>query len=172
MKKLFLRYTTGLLPFIALATCAYTQTSKTGLALNVPIFKSAHSKDASASGISSRAVKNFNKTYKKAGNISWFVIQDGFLAEFKDDGIKTNVYYDRKGNNRGTIRSFLEDKLPKEIRHTVKSKYYDYQIYFAQEVNVNDKTAFLVYLKDEKSYKTIRVIDGDMDEYQAFDKPN
>ena len=106
---MILRYTTGLIPFIALATCAYAQNSESNNLIvesthaiakvgNMPIAKSA-----SDIAISSKAEKNFNKTYKQTGNVIWFVMHDGYMAQFKEDGINTKVYYDRKGNNKGNI---------------------------------------------------------------------
>jgi len=52
----------------------------------------------------------------------------------------------------------------------VKSNYYDYSIFLVQEVKVGDKTAYLVKIEDEKSFKTIRVVDGEMDEYESYKK--
>ena len=175
MKKLFFRYTTGFIPFIALFSCAYGQSNKSSKALDNPTSKEvpydykAKFKDMPAS-VSTKAVKNFTKTFKNADNVGWFVIKDGFLAEFKQDEIKTKVYYDRKGRWIGNIRFYTEDKLPRDIRHLVKSHYYDFNIYYVQEVTVGNATVYLVKIEDKTSLKTIRVQDGEMPEAEAFTK--
>jgi hypothetical protein len=175
MKKLFFRYTTGFIPFIALVSCAYAQSSTITTDLNPSSKEVAYNNPSAARGattvsISTKAVKDFAKTFKKAGNASWFVIPDGYVAEFNQDGIETKVYYDRKGRWVGNLRSFLEDKMPRDIRHRVKSHYYDYTIYYVQEVTVADKIAYLVKIEDKTSMKTIRILDGEMEEIEAFEK--
>ena len=41
---------------------------------------------------------------------------------------------------------------------------------FVQEVTVAEKTAYLVKIEDKTSMKTIRVLDGEMTEIEAFEK--
>ena len=180
MKKLFFRYTTGFILFIALFSCAYAQSNKSSKASDNPPskevpydYKAKLIDMPSAPGttpVSTKAVKDFTKNFKNADNVGWFPIKDGYLAEFKQDGIKTKVYYDRKGRWIGNIRFYLEDKLPHDIRHQVKSHYYDYNIYYVQEVTVGEKLAYLVKIEDKTSMKTIRVMDGEMTEMDAFQK--
>jgi hypothetical protein len=177
MKKLFFRYTTGFIPFIAFFSGAYAQNSKFNTELNSPASKEVAytntAKERTApvfEGISTKAVKNFTKTYKNADNANWFVIKDGYLAEFKQDGITTKVYYDPKGRWVGNLRSYFEDKLPRDIRHRVKSHYYDYNIYYVQEITVGNATVYLVKIEDKTFSKTIRVQDDEMNEAEAFTK--
>ena len=124
-----------------------------------------------SSRLSTKAVKNFNKTFKATANASWSETSDGFVAKFKKNDIETKVFYDVKGRWIGNVRNYQEKDLPREIRHRVKSNYYDYNIYLVQEVTVGDNTAYLVKIEDKTSIKTIRIVDGEMDEYEAFQKP-
>jgi hypothetical protein len=183
MKKLFFRYTTGFIPLIAMFSCAYAQNSNSSSALTnaapteLAFNNKAKVRDIPTShgtttvSISTKAIKDFTKTYKNADKVGWFIIKDGYLAEFKQDGIATKVFYDRKGRWVGNLRSYFEDKLPGNIRHLVKSHYYDFNIYYVQEVTVNDGIiVYLVKIEDKTSFKTIRVQDGEMDEMEAFKK--
>ena len=183
MKKQFLRYTSGFIPLIALFTCTYGQSSNPGLPVNNNATtewaynNKSKALEMPATGspttarINAKAVKNFTKNYKEAANAGWFVIKDGYLAEFKQDGITTKVYYDPKGRWIGNVRSYFEDKLPRDIRHLVKSHYYDYNIFYAQEVTVaGGITVYLVKIEDKTSLKTIRIQDGEMDEFEVLKK--
>jgi len=183
MKKQFFRYTTGFIPLIAMVTCTYAQSSNSSLPVNnntskewaynnkSKAFEMPATGNIATASISAKAVKNFTKTYKEADNAGWFVIKDGYLAEFKHDGITTKVYYDPKGRWVGNIRSYFEEKLPRSIRHLVKSHYYDYNIYYVHEVTVADGiTVYLVKIEDKISLKTIRVQDGEMDEFEVLKK--
>ncbi|HKZ65111.1 MAG TPA: hypothetical protein VJ111_02080 [Chitinophagaceae bacterium] len=176
MKKLFFRYT-GFIPLIALFSGVYAQNSKFSTELNSPTSKEVAynhtAKEGTAPavpGISTKAVKNFTKTFKNAVNANWFVIKNGYLAKFNHNGITTKVFYDPKGRLVGNLRCYFEDKLPRDIRHLVKSHYYDSNIYYVQEVTVGNAIVYLVKIEDKISFKTIRVQDGEMTETEAFNK--
>ena len=174
MKNSFFRYVTGIIPFVALCSCAVAQTNKLSSPLNFPTTKELAYADESkadpASSINEKAVKNFSKSYSKQSNASWFTLDDGFVAIFTADGIKTKAYYDRKGRSVGEVRTYQEDKLPKEIRHMVKSTYYDFTIFLVNEVTVGNAKVHLIKIEDQTSFKTIRVQDGEMTETEAFTK--
>ena len=122
--------------------------------------------------ISVRAVKKFDKQYKNVENERWFKIENGSVAEFEKDGITTKVFYTPKGSWHATLRYYQEDKLPKDIRHMVKSVYYDFNIIIVIEVFASNKMAYLVKIESKDMIKTIRVLDGEMDEYESFQKRN
>jgi len=181
MKKQFSFYKLGFVPLIALFCSANAQTKmfngnlstspakEVVLSEDVPGIESTGSY---SSAMNSKALRNFSKSFKEAGNASWSQTEDGFKAEFMDQDVKTKVFYDRKGRLVASVKSYSEDNLPKEVRHLVKSNYYDYNIFHVQEVTAGNKTAYLVKIEDKTSIKTIRVTDNQMDEYMAFNKVN
>ena len=180
MKKLFFRYTTGFIPFIALCTSSFAQTSKLSTQPNDPLSQEVaynmESKTGNATAtsghaivsVNAKAVKNFSRNYKNTA--AWHEITDGYMAVFNEGGIKTKVYYDKKGRLIGQIRSYQEDKLPRDIRHLVRSTYYDFHINYVNELSALNTTVYLVQIEGKTSFKTIRVGDGGMTETQAFDK--
>ena len=181
MKRTILRYLVGLIPLIAIFGGAYAQSSSFEMPSGELPVKKYFFDEMRAEGavllintadINARALKEFSKAFKTATNASWYEIPggSGFVAKFKQDGIDTRVNYDRKGRWTGTILTYTEAHLPKDVRHMVKSNYYDYNIFLVQEVKVGDKTAYLVKIEDEKTFKTIRVVDGEMDEFESYKK--
>jgi hypothetical protein len=177
MKKQFLRCLSGFIPAIALFTQVNAQVAKADLELNLKeyVYNEAKAKlalavDGNTVAVNSKALKDFTKNFKAANNASWYEIKDGFVAKFQENGVETNAYYDTKGRWASTIRNYGEDKLPKDIRHLVKSNYYDYSIFLVNEVTVGNKTAYLVRMEDKTTLKTIRVIDGEMDVYEDYIK--
>jgi len=180
MKKLFFRYTTGFIPFIALCTSSFAQNSKLSTPPNDPLSQEvAYNMDTKSGNatatppnsivsVNAKAVKNFSKNYKN--NAAWSEITDGYIANFSEDGIKTKVYYDKKGRLIGQLRSYEESKLPRDIRHLVRSQYYDFHINYVNELSALNTTVYLVKIEDKTSFKTIRVVDGEMTETEAFDK--
>jgi YD repeat-containing protein len=182
MKNLSIRYVTGSILFIALCSCAYAQTSKLNTELNLssskevaynsePKMAMPDDKTESSAGINTKAIKDFTRNYKKQNNANWFTIDDGFVAVFTNDGVNTKVYYDKKGRLIGDIRTYQENKLPKEVRHRVKSTYYDFNITSVNELTAGNQKVYLVKLEDKTSFKTIRIQEGEeMMETEVYQK--
>jgi hypothetical protein len=128
---------------------------------------------ANVSGISARAIKEFGKQYKNTTNQHWNVISDGFTAKFTDNEVVNTIYYDTKGRWSGSLKSYPENKMDREIRDIVKSKYYDYNIIVVSEVETlksQGMPTYVVCLEDKKSVKWLRIYDGDMEVWKEFSK--
>jgi len=180
MKRQFFHYKLGVIPLILLFCSVDAQTTRRGANLNntsskeVVFSNSTDDKELpgtrSNSGVSTRALKNFSKNFKESENAEWFKIDNALKAQYTNEDVETNVFYNLKGKWIGNIRTYKEDKLPEDIRHRVRSTYYDYSIFHVQEITVRDKTAYLVNIEDKNFIKTIRIADGEMDEYQVIEK--
>jgi hypothetical protein len=178
MKRTFVACLTGILVSLAMTSRGYSQNLS---ALEKPetfsenrigfpvVANAATNTDMVAPGeVSPKAVKHFSRDYKRVTDVNWFKANDGFVAYFTVDGIKTRAFYDRKGHDAGTIRDYSEDKLPRDVRHLVRSTYYDFNITYVYEVTYDGVTAYLVHMQDQTHWKTVKVIDGEMaviDEY-------
>lgn len=175
MKKMFL---SGLV--IALLT---TATSSTNAQLNYksnkpgPAFSFkpdevlARKEINNPGAIHPNARKNFILTFEHATDARWSKLKYGeSLVHFFSNGIETKVFYNRKGKPFSTIRYYTEDQLPTEVRHLVRSTFYDYSIFLVIEVTVNNQTAHLVKIEDNTRFKTIRVRDGEMDVIEDLEK--
>jgi len=116
--------------------------------------------------LNAKAVRNFTREYENVQDVKWTKSANGFnVAYFTNDGVKTWVFYTKKGNYLGRGCFYAEDKLPPHIRHRVKNTYYDASICYVTEVFWNDKLVFVISTKDEHSkdkisYKIISVVDG------------
>ena len=122
-----------------------------------------------------RALKDFANTHKNVTNESWMKTKNGFSVMFISDGIRTTIYYDKKGNWAGSIKIYGEEKMLREIRHVVKSTYYDYNIVYAQEIETTDSDGiptYVICLEDKSKIKLIRVSAGEMNEWKEFTKTN
>ena len=117
-----------------------------------------------------KAVRNFITKYGDVPDVTWRQSSNGAAAYFTTNDIMTSVYFHKNGDYRCIIRYYREDKLPQYIRHLVKSHYYDYAIFSVAELNENGKTIYDVKIEDKRSYKTIRLIDGEMEVSEEFFK--
>jgi hypothetical protein len=63
-----------------------------------------------------------------------------------------------------------EKNLPTEIRHIVKTKYYDQTITRVFKVKQDDRNIWVIYLEDPKDLVMVRVEDMELEETQRFHK--
>jgi hypothetical protein len=126
--------------------------------------------DATVAAISSKALKNFGHAFKGVTNVSWAKISDGFSAYFIQNGNVNRSYFDKKGNLMYTVVTYDGSKLPRDVRAIVKSKYYDCEIPLVEEIHTIDQVVYLVHLKDDSSWKKVKVCDGDMQLLEDFEK--
>ena len=132
---------------------------------------SGNSAPVSINEINTKVVKNFAKGFKNATGVKWMKTSGGlFAAYFVSDDIKNLVCYNKKGNYEFMLRYYKEEKLPREIRHLVKSSYYDFNIYLVTEAHRNGKIAYVVQMEDKTSLKTIKIVDGEMETMEEYVK--
>ncbi|HUR12443.1 MAG TPA: hypothetical protein VM012_13795, partial [Flavitalea sp.] len=124
------------------------------------------------SSINKRMSRDFTRSYKDAQEIK--ISSNGeekitFISCFID-GIRNRIAYDKKGNWHSTLRFYDEDAMPKDVRHLVKSNYYDYAINGVTEVKFNNKLAYVISLEGKTDWKKVKVVDGEMEVMEAFKK--
>jgi hypothetical protein len=123
--------------------------------------------------ISSKALKDFNKSFGGVSTAKWYIVNSGYTTNFTQNDIQYRVDYDKKGNWTGTMKSYDEKKLPRDVRATVKSVYYDYSIKWVKEItvpNYPNVIVYMIHIDDEKSFKNLQVIDGEILVLEAYDK--
>ncbi len=117
-----------------------------------------------------KAQRDFVKAFEKAENIRWYKLDDGFIALFSLQGTKMRANYNNKGNWVYNMATYTEEKLPREVRHLVKSTYYDYAITLVNEIKTGSKTIYIVHMADKTSWVNLRVCDGEMEVVEQLDK--
>ena len=179
MKKILIPGFTGLFMVYVSTSLAYAQnqTSVAKLQLKPGIISSVQASEEKENDrilpdkVSTKAAKDFTKTYKNATRVNWYRCGDGFVVYFiPANDVKTKVYYDKKGNYQCKVRGYAEDKLSPEIRHQVKSSYYDFNIFWVTEIRAKNKTAFIIKLEGKTSWKTIKVVGDEMEATEEYKK--
>ena len=120
--------------------------------------------------IDTRAVRSFVGTYWNATDANWVSYPGGYVVYFTKNGIPTRAYYTRSGELECTIRQYSEKELPADIRHMVKTEYYDYSIFLVHEIIKGGKTSYVVKIEDKTSFKEIRIDDAGMEVTNEFKK--
>ena len=126
---------------------------------------------AKLAGINKKMAKNFTKSYSNAKNIS--ISTNDANVTFVScyiDGIRNRIAYDKKGHWHSTLRFYTEDELPRDVRHLVKSNYYDFDIAGVTEVSYNGKLAHVISLEGKTEWKKLKVVEGEMEVIESFKK--
>ena len=136
------------------------------------ILNKAESEHATYVGrVNPPVIRNFLKTYKNVSGEKWIEVKDGFVAMFNYIDVDYQVAYTKKGNLIRTIRSYNEDKMSPELRHIVKSTYYDYEISRVHEVELPlTPITYVVQLVGKKELINLGVFDGETEVLQRFNK--
>lgn len=125
--------------------------------------------------VSLDAVRDFIKRFPFATDVKWKKAENDYVATFSVEFIQTMVRYKGNGNWAYTINRYDNEKmLPEEVRVLVKKTYFDYAITHIDEIHLAEQsnTIYLVLLEDDKTFKTIRVCDGEMEEIHQLVKVN
>jgi peptidoglycan hydrolase-like protein with peptidoglycan-binding domain len=124
-----------------------------------------------AGDVSEKAVRTFQKMFKDASNVSWSEENRTVYSRFNSNGVNYRNFFTRGGNWIGGIRTYGEDKLPKDVRAIVKPQYYDYAITLVDEVNLpNQLPVYVVHLEDATSIRNVAVQNGEIRVLDQFYK--
>lgn len=119
--------------------------------------------------VNQNAIKNFARNFKKTTNEKWFRLSDGLLAAFTLNDIQYRVDYDKSGNWLHTIMNYGEQQMEHDLRHLVKTTYYDYTITLVQKIEKpRTSTAFIIHLEGSKDFVNLKICDGDMEEMERI----
>ncbi|HEY0680044.1 MAG TPA: hypothetical protein VGD17_17285 [Chitinophagaceae bacterium] len=120
--------------------------------------------------INVRAVRDFSKEFKNVTDIQWFKANDGFVAYCKLGSTKIKVFYDQHGNYKCTVRNYGETELPKEVRHLVKSSYYDFDIFYVTEISSAFEKAYIIKLEGKSSWNDVKVMNNEIISVSEYTK--
>jgi hypothetical protein len=116
--------------------------------------------------INTRAIKDFNARFNGANKAMWFSDRNGFTTYFIKDGFGDRAFYDKKGHWQYSLIFFSEDKLPRDVRATVKSAYFDMAITLVEEVQTTEARVYIIHLEDKANIKILKV--NDQCEYEVL----
>src|SRR5258706_5478321 len=94
--------------------------------------------------ISIKAVRHFIRSFEQAENVHWHETDDGVVAYFTMNGIKSRAAYDKKGNCLYKIRSYGEANLPKDVKKQVKRMFSDFILTWVNEITNSRQLAYFV----------------------------
>ena len=184
MKKALFALSIGFTSIAALSNCAYAQNSASPVAFNdsknfMPSIRYIAAMESTADlgtyipdakSINAKAVKDFQVRFADA-DAKWFSDANGFTSYFVKDGYGNRALYDKKGHWQYSLIFFGEDKLPRDVRNTVRSTYFDMNITLVEEVQSRAGQVYIVHLEDKASIKILKINDDcEMEIMQELNK--
>jgi hypothetical protein len=177
MKKTLLSQVTGFLLLLVPWMMVKGQLTNTGVPLpgGFTFVRKSEAKKSTdfhrESRIDPRVLRSFVSSYANVQDETWFELPDGFVAMFKLEGIDHQVRYSKKGSWIYTIRTYPEEKLSHDVRHIVKSTYYDYTINSVQEIEKPlEPVTYIIQLLGKTELINLRVCDDEVTVLQRFKK--
>lgn len=173
MKHIFLAFAVTIISSFALSMNATAQNDlgineedmpdlSRSIIINIP---QASATEDTLKDVNERALKNFERSFPGAHKPSWYKTPGGYIVDFMDNAIQTKVAYDKKGRLNHIINYYGEEILPGDIRHIIKSVYYDYSILNIAEIHLNEYDAqptYVVNIQDRNSLKILTIAEGEI----------
>jgi hypothetical protein len=117
---------------------------------------------ADASSVSPIALKDFKKKVTATVDEKWETTADGFVAYYSKDAVLNKMVYDKKGKWKFTVLDYKRDGLEPVLRDAIEYVY-EGTVFSVNEIHTTYKKVYLVRVTDNATYKTIRIIDGEME---------
>jgi hypothetical protein len=115
--------------------------------------------------------RDFTRNYKNASAISLEQKEDHTLITCTVDGKKNRILYNKKGIWQNTVRTYDNEKLSADMRNQVENGFPRYSIYGpVVEVITRVGAAHLILIENKTSWKRVRIVDGEMDTYEEWNK--
>ena len=130
------------------------------------------SASASPSVVSTRVNKSFGRMFKDVSHPRWYKLHEKFMVRFIQNDQENKAVLTKGGQLVYHIRYGAEKNLPADIRHLVKSNYYDQTITWVYNVNQDNRNIWIISMEDKKDLVMLRVEDMELEETQRFHKPN
>ena len=165
MKKHLISCICGGLTYILFANSSFAQ--EQSFKELPPITISSTSSNIS---VNAKVNKAFSQFFQNASNLRWYEINKKFLVTFIQNDQDNRALFTKNGQLVYHISYGTEQHLPPDMRHLIKSTYYDQTITRVLKVNQDKRNIWVISLEDAKDYIMARVEDMELEETQRMHK--
>jgi hypothetical protein len=162
MKKLIGLWLTGMFVTVSFMTQAQTSTSDKAYLLNI------HNIGTDKAAV--RATRDFWERAGDQGTTQWYKLPQGYMAEYYNGPTQARYLYDQKGNFSYSMLTYTQKEMPADVRHLVRSSYYDFTIGWVKEIVEAESKAYVIHIEDSASWKDVVVQDGNIRVLHAYSK--
>jgi hypothetical protein len=114
--------------------------------------------------------QSFQNYYATAESPAWYELNKRFLVKFMTEDKANQAVFTKHGRMVYNISYGYETNLPDDIKKSLRSKYFEYNIARAVKVSQDNRTIWLVNVEDAKNMILVRLEDDEMEEIERFIK--
>jgi hypothetical protein len=118
--------------------------------------------------ISTHAYRHFEKHYHGISDPYWLKQDGKYIVSFSGRDERTEVYYDQKGYFQFEARYYGPSTLDADTKRLVGLRFPGFKIAVVIDLMHGEKQFTLLKLYDDKDCKTVRYLDGKMEEIEEF----
>jgi len=122
---------------------------------------------ANGEGVSPKAIKSFNSSFKSATEVKWTVTDSYFKADFALNGQYISAFYAEDGKMIALTRNISSLQLPIALQAELKKDYDSYWISDVLEVANEDGTSYYITLERADEQLTLK---SNSDSWSTFKK--
>ena len=127
--------------------------------------------DPDREDVNEKVLKVFENTFPVVTDVRWKEYTDYYSASFKQNGIQTEVRYDKDGNFISSLRYYKEERLPLSVLTQIKKKYSSRTVFGVTELTTGNDVAYFVTLEDEKTWLVVKAdLSGNLQVQEKFRK--
>lgn len=112
--------------------------------------------DPDREDVNEKVLKVFETTFPVVTDVKWKEYTDYYSASFKQNGIQTEVRYDKEGNFISSLRYYKEERLPLSILTQIKKKFSNKSVFGVTELTTGTDVAYFITLEDQKSWVVVK----------------
>ena len=124
-----------------------------------------------AKNVDEKLIQSFKESFPNAEQVAWEEHSETYVVNFVDDGVRSNIIYEKDGTFVRSTRYYTERNLPYYLLINIKKKYADKKIFGVTEISSVDHIEYFIKLEDAKVMTTIKVdSDGNLSMVEKYRK--
>jgi len=123
---------------------------------------------ANKAAISEKVTKAFDRAFKDATDVTWYVVNKQIIVNFILNDQKNKAVFQKNGLLVYHLVYGTEKQMPEDVRRVVKSKYYDQKINSTINVKTEDRSVWIVNVSDPKEITVLKIENGTMEVKDKF----
>jgi len=127
--------------------------------------------DPDREDVNEKVLKVFENTFPVVTDVKWKEYTDYYSASFKQNGVQTEVRYDKEGNFISSLRYYKEERLPLSVLTQLKKKFTTKSIFGVTELTSGTDISYFLTLEDGMPWTVGKAdMSGNVQVHQKFRK--
>ncbi|MFI5156691.1 MAG: hypothetical protein ACHQEM_10920 [Chitinophagales bacterium] len=104
-----------------------------------------------------KLLRSFQESFPNAQQVAWKELPETFVVNFVEDGIRSQIIYEKSGAFLSSTRYYQEKNLPYYLITNIRKKYPDTRIFGVTEIASSSGIEYYLKMEDSKVWFTIKL---------------